>query len=100
MNLRQTVISPSKLNKALKRLELLSDSGSQLLLQELNSSTNHLPDLSKQLSQSPFRIKKRLEELKDAGFVYSPKRYPNGYAVNQLHCLKIGLKAKKLVELR
>ena len=96
MNLRQTIISPEKLNKALKRLELLSDPSSQVLLQELDNSTNHLPTLSKQLRESPYRLKKRLDELKDAGFVYSPKRFPNGYAVNQLHCLKVGLKVKKL----
>jgi len=100
MNLRQTIISPSKLNKALKRLELLSDSSSQLLLQNMEGSTKHLPDLSRQLRQSPYKVKKQLDELKDAGFVYSPQRFPNGYAINHLHCLKIVLKAKQLVALK
>lgn len=98
MNLRQTVISPKKLKMALKRLELLSQPSSQILLERLDSASNHLPTLSKDLRLSPYHVKKRLDALKDAGFVYTPKRYPNAYAVNQLHCLQIGLKAKKLVK--
>lgn len=94
---QEFVISTKKLEKAIQRLELLSQPSNLQLLDELSHATNHLTVLSKQVKTSPFQLKKKLEALKEAGFVYSPQRFPNAYAVNRLQCIKVGLKTKKLI---
>ena len=78
---------------------MLLDPDNQALLEGLDArQAAHLSELSKRLEKSPKQVKKQLDELKAAGFVYSPKRYPNGYASNQLKYLKVQLQASKVVK--
>jgi predicted transcriptional regulator len=91
--------SEAQLQLAIERLELFLDPLSQRLLEEIEPrQATHLPELSGVLRQSPFQLKKRLDQLKNAGLVYSPKRYPKAYAVNKMKCVKIYLKARPLAE--
>lgn len=94
MGTAYTALKDKKLDLALERLELLLDPDSQQLIQGLDSRKSlHLPELSNRLARSPHQLKKQLDRLKAAGFVYSSKRYPKGYALNQLKCTKVQLQA-------
>lgn len=92
-------LKTTQVNLALQRLELLLDPDSQQLLGELHINKDaHLPYLSQQLKKSPGKLKKQLDQLKETGFVYSSKRYPKGYSLNQLKCLKIRLQVDAIVD--
>lgn len=98
MGIQHKKINQEKLVTALQRLELMLEPDSQRLMKELKSEANvHLPQLSQQLKQSPYQLKKQLDQLKTAGFVFSPKRYPKAYAVNMIKCLKVTINARPLV---
>jgi predicted transcriptional regulator len=97
MGTQQKVLNQEKLVTALKRLELVLEPDSQKLIEELQAGGSvHLPQLSQQLQRSPYQIKKQLEQLKAAGFVFSPKRFPKAYSVNVIKCLKIVINARSL----
>lgn len=94
-----TALQDEKLDLALERLELLLDPDSQQLMEGLDSRKSlHLPELSNRLAKSPHFLKKQLDRLKAAGFVYSSKRYPKGYALNQLKCIKVQLQASLVIK--
>ncbi|MEM1214573.1 MAG: hypothetical protein AAGJ82_02725 [Bacteroidota bacterium] len=99
MDTKETLLSSGKVGIALARLELFLEDSNQELLQQLEANAAvHLPQLSRQMRQSPGKIKRQLDQLKAAGFVYSPKRFPKGYARNSIKCVKIGLSATALVQ--
>lgn len=92
-------LKDEKLDLALERLELLLDPDNQQLLEGLQAQKSlHLPELSTRLARSPHQLKKQLDRLKAAGFVYSSKRYPKGYALNQLKCIKVQLQASLVIK--
>ncbi len=99
MGIVNSALKNEQLNLALERLEMLLDPENQELLQGLDARKSaHLPELSRSFSKSPHRIKKKLDKLKAAGFVYSPKRYPKGYSINQLKCVKVKLQAGQVIK--
>ncbi|PSR11833.1 MAG: hypothetical protein DA408_04820 [Bacteroidetes bacterium] len=99
MSTEKKFFDEKQMQLAIKRLELFLDPLSQRLLEEIEpQQAMHLPQLSSLLRQSPFQLKKQLDQLKAAGLVYSPKRYPKAYAVNKMKCVKIYLKARPLAE--
>lgn len=99
MATQHTTLNKKKLGLALQRLELLIEPDSQQLLDGLQpQQAKHLPQLSQELKRSPYQLKKKLDALKDAGLVFSPKRYPQGYSVNKMKCVKINLRAKPFFE--
>lgn len=94
-----TLLTTTQINLALQRLELLLEPDAQELMGELQLNKDaHLSYLSQQLKKSPGKLKKKLDQLKATGFVYSSKRYPKGYALNQFKCLKIRLQVDAIVE--
>lgn len=99
MGTARKVLDDKELSLALERLELLLEPDSQQVLEGLHfKAAKHLPELSHQLAQSPFKLKQRLELLKAAGFVYSSKRFPKGYSLNQLKCLKVKLQTGEVIK--
>lgn len=97
MNTKQKTINAHRLNKALNTLELLSEDGNQELLATLDDASHlHLQELSRKEKRSPFRLKKNLEELKEAGLVFSPKRFPKAYASNRYKRVKIAMQVRNL----
>jgi biotin operon repressor len=90
-------LSSTQINLALQRLELLLEPDSQELLASLErEKAAQLPALSQQLKKSPGKLKKQLDKLKATGIVFSSKRFPKGYSLNQLKCLKIRLRVRGL----
>ncbi len=99
MGTNSSILKNEQLSLALQRLELFLEPETQELLDELQPQNSaHLPQLSRQLRKKPFQIKKKLDELKAAGIVYSSTRYPKGYALNYYKCLKIKLQASNVVK--
>ena len=94
-----SALKDGQLDLALERLEMLLDPENQKLLQGLDArKAAHLPELSESFSKSPHQLKKKLDRLKAAGFVYSSKRYPKGYSLNQLKCVKVKLQAGLVIK--
>ena len=90
--------SSAKLAEAIARLELLAEPATQNLLRTLDQKgPMHLPDLSRTYQSSPHRIQQRLRLLQSMKLVYSPKRFPNSYAVNQYRCVQLRLSVQALV---
>lgn len=99
MQIRNTILQQQQLGLALERLELLLSPEISTILDALPAqSAIHLPELSQKLAQSPFKTKQQLDQLKSAGFIHSPKQYPQGYALNSLKQLRIRIKAGRVVE--
>lgn len=99
MGTQQKILNQEKLITALQRLELMLEPASQKLIEELQAGRSlHLPQLSQQLSTSPYQLKKQLDLLKAAGLVFSPKRFPKAYAVNMIKCVKISLSTRSLTK--
>ena len=98
MSTKRKKTTPKQLERALASLELLGDLQHQELLQQLDAGQAlHLPDLSKRCGQSPYKTKRQLDRLKEAGLVFSPKRYPSAYAANKVKIVKIAMRLKKCV---
>lgn len=99
MGTANTALKNEQINLALERLELLLDPDNQELMEGLNHrDAKHLPELSNRLAKSPYQLKQQLDRLKAAGFVFSSKRYPKGYSLNQLKCLKVRLKTGQVIK--
>jgi predicted transcriptional regulator len=97
MGTQQQILNKEKLVTALQRLELVLEPANQKLIKEIQAGGSvHLPQLSQQLQRSPYQLKKQLDELKAAGFVFSPKRFPKAYSVNVIKYLKVILNARSL----
>jgi predicted transcriptional regulator len=97
MGAQQKVLNQEKLVTALQRLELILEPDNQNLMKELQLGGRvHLPQLSQQLKRSPYQLKKQLDQLKAAGFVFTPKRFPKAYAINMIKCLKVAINARTL----
>ena len=89
----------AKLDIAIERLELFLDPTSQRLLRELEQARPpHLSDLSQRLGKSPSSIKRHLDKLKSAEFVYHPQRLPKAYTADAIKCLRIRWSAQRLAQ--
>jgi hypothetical protein len=87
-----------QVQRALDTLELLSDLHHQDVLQQFDDGQAlHLTDLSLRCGQSPSAIKRKLDQLKAADLVFSPKRYPLAYAANKLKIVRIALRIKRCI---
>lgn len=97
MSTKSKKATPQQIKRALASLEILSEKRSQRVLHQLKDGQHkHLPELSTDCGQSPYQTKKQLDRLKGTGVIFSPKRYPAAYAVNEAKVIKIALQVKKV----
>jgi hypothetical protein len=91
--------SAARLSEALARLELLAEPATQELLHSLErEGPADLSSLSRRHRISPYRIQQRLRRLKSMDLVFSPKRFPRSFAVNQYRWLQLRLSIRVLVK--